>query len=159
MSSVSCRDNDDGSIQVFVEGGTENYAYLWSNNEITESIYDLLPGTYAITVTDANGCVKVDTINVNALDIDCIDPVTAFTPDGDGINDTWFLENMELYPEASVKVFNKWGNLLYESNGVYEPWDGYYNGKRLPSATYYYIIDLGNGSTPYTGPVTIVINQ
>ena len=157
IEHVSCRDNDDGSVEVYVYGGTSGYNYLWSTSDITDGIYNLTPGTYSITVNDANGCVKQDTFIVNALDIDCLQPPTAFTPDGDGINDTWYLPNLELYPNTKVQIFNQWGNLIYETNGTYIPWDGGYKGRILPAATYYYIIDLGNGSAPYTGPVTTVI--
>jgi len=156
---TTCRDNEDGSITVYVEGGTPDYDYLWSNNEVTETIYNLAPGTYTIEVMDEHGCIKNDTFILNQSEIDCIQPPTAFTPDGDGINDTWILENINNYENATVQVFNKWGNLLYETNGDYTPWNGYYNGKRLPSATYYYIINLNNEDAPYTGPITIVITE
>ena len=156
---TTCRDNEDGSITVYVEGGTPDYDYLWSTNEVTETIYNLAPGIYTIEVMDEHGCIKSDTLILNQSEIDCIQPPTAFTPDGDGINDTWILENINNYENATVQVFNKWGNLLYETNGGYTPWNGYYNGKRLPSATYYYIINLNNEDVPYTGPITIVINE
>ena len=72
------------------------------------------------------------------------------------MNDTWVLRNMYLYPLAKISVFNQWGTLVFESNGVYDPWNGTYKGSRLPSATYYFIIDLANGDAPYTGPLTIL---
>ena len=103
------------------------------------------------------GCEKYDTLNINVTDIDCINAPTAFTPDGDGYNDTWILENMENYPEAIVSVFNTWGNKVFESNGIYQPWDGTFNGKKLPAATYYYVINLNNGTAPYSGAITSVI--
>jgi len=155
----TCRDNEDGTITIYVEGGIPDYSYLWSNNEITESVFGLAPGTYVLQVMDEHACIKTDTFNINQSEIDCIEPPTAFTPDGDGINDTWILENINNYPNATVQVFNKWGNLLYETNGEYIPWTGYYQGKRLPTATYYYIINLNNGDAPYSGPITIVINE
>jgi gliding motility-associated-like protein len=159
ISQTTCRDNEDGSITIFVEGGVPDYTYLWSTSEVTESVYNLAPGMYIIEVMDEHGCIKNDTFNLNQSLIDCIQPPTAFTPDGDAINDTWILENINNYENAVVKIFNKWGNLLYETNGNYIPWNGYYNGKRLPSATYYYIINLNNTDVPYTGPITIVINE
>lgn len=159
ISQTTCRDNEDGSITIFVEGGTPDYTYLWSTNEVTQSVYNLAPGMYIIEVMDEHGCVKNDTFNLNQSLIDCIQPPTAFTPDGDGINDTWILENIMNYENATVQIFNKWGNLLYESNGEYIPWNGYFKGKRLPSATYYYIINLNNTDVPYSGPITIVVNE
>ncbi len=160
ITEPTCRDNEDGTISVYVTGGIPGYDYIWSNNEITETIYDLASGTYTIEVYDEHNCLKTDTFIVNPSTIDCIDAPTAFTPDGDGINDTWVLDNINNYPNATVQIYNKWGNLLYETtNGNYTPWDGYFDGRRLPSATYYYVINLNNGDAPYTGPVTIVINE
>ncbi len=160
INPTTCRDNEDGSISIFVEGGTPDYTYLWSTNEVTETIYDLAPGTYTVQVFDEHNCIKTDTFIINQSEIDCIQPPTAFTPDGDGINDTWILDNINNYPNATVQIYNKWGNLLYETtNGNYIPWNGYYEGNRLPTATYYYIINLNNGDAPYTGPITIVINE
>jgi gliding motility-associated-like protein len=83
--------------------------------------------------------------------------VNSFTPNGDNYNDTWIIENLYLYPNAEVRVFNRWGSLLFESIGTYSPWDGVYKGQALPSEVYYYIIRLNNGiDNQSTGTVTIV---
>jgi gliding motility-associated-like protein len=153
---VTCRDQQDGKIQVYVSGGIEDYSYLWSNDGTSDNIYELPAGKYYIVVRDSNDCIKTDTFNINVTDIDCIDPPTAFTPDGDDYNDTWHLENIHLFPNAEVQVFNKWGQQMFYSKGEYTAWDGTFKGGKLPAATYYYIIDLHNGSAKYTGPVTIV---
>jgi gliding motility-associated-like protein len=156
VADPSCRDNEDGSITIFTEGGTPNYSYLWSNSEITESIFNLAPGQYVLQVVDQNGCIEYDTLNINFVDLDCIFPPNAFTPDGDGYNETWILDNLYNYPEALVTIFNTWGNIVYQTDGNYIPWDGTFEGKPLPAATYYYVIDLKNGTAPYSGAVTIV---
>ena len=157
ITEPTCRDNEDGSITIFTDGGTPDYNYLWSNSSVTESIFNLAPGQYVLIVTDEHGCEKYDTLNINVTDIDCINAPNAFTPDADGYNDTWILDNMDNYPEAIVSIFNTWGNIVFQSNGTYTPWDGTYNGKKLPAATYYYVINLNNGTAPYSGAVTIVI--
>ena len=115
ISDPTCRDNQDGSITIYTEGGIPGYDYLWSNSEITSDIFDLAPGQYVLIVTDQNGCEKYDTLNINLTDIDCIAPPNAFTPDGDGYNDTWILDNLDNYPEAEVSIFNKWGNIVYQT--------------------------------------------
>ena len=71
-SDLSCGGNN-GAINLTVSGGTPNYTYLWSNNETTEDITGLTPGTYSVTVTDANGCQEVGFITFIATDIE--DPV------------------------------------------------------------------------------------
>lgn len=155
--TTTCEDNDDGKIEVIVGGGTPGYTFLWSNGETTQDIYNLPAGVYTLIVTDLNGCLQYDTATVNISYEDCLDPPSAFTPDGDGYNDTWILQNIENYEGARIKVFNKWGKIIYESGHMYTPWDGTFNGKKLPSATYYYLIDLNDDSgKTYTGPVTIV---
>jgi gliding motility-associated-like protein len=69
---------------------------------------------------------------------------TAFTPDNDLINDTWEIEHLdEMYPENIVQIYNRWGELLFESQaGNYNsnPWNGTYNNKPLPIGSYYFII-------------------
>lgn len=69
----------------------------------------------------------------------------AFTHNGDGINDTWLIRNIDLYPNANFRVYNRWGSLIYEARGGYQNnWNGHFAKKRnpLPSAPYFYQIDL-----------------
>jgi len=79
-----------------------------------------------------------------------------FTPNGDGVNDTWNIKNMDNYPNSSVNIFNRWGQKLYTSIGYPIPWDGKYNGSTLPAGTYYYIIDPKNGHGVISGWVAII---
>jgi gliding motility-associated-like protein len=79
-----------------------------------------------------------------------------FTPNGDGRNDTWVIKGLEYYPQSTVNIFNRWGQKLYSSVGYPIPWDGEYNGKALPSGTYYYIIDLKNRQPVIAGWVAII---
>jgi gliding motility-associated-like protein len=80
----------------------------------------------------------------------------AFSPNGDGINDQWIIEALETYPEAALTVFNRYGQQVYSSKGYSRPWNGFHQGKPLPPASYYYVIDLKNGFPPMTGWVMIV---
>ena len=72
---------------------------------------------------------------------DIIIPNT-FTPNGDGINDTWEITNLVDFPKATIDIYNRYGTNLYHSVGYARPWDGFYNGKELPAGTYYYLINL-----------------
>lgn len=83
---------------------------------------------------------------------------SAFTPNGDGNNETWNIPALVGYPQATVRIFNRWGNIVYEQvNGYLEPWDGMINGKYVPVGTYYYIIDPVAEEVPaFEGAVTIV---
>ena len=77
-----------------------------------------------------------------------------FSPNGDGSNDTWTIGGLSAYPEAMVSVFDRWGQKVYSGDSSSDAWDGTYDGKNLPTADYYYILDLGNGET-YNGVVTL----
>ncbi|WP_242921684.1 PKD domain-containing protein [Pontibacter liquoris] len=110
--------------------------------------------TYTVTVTTAEGCQATDEVTVTV--IPAITIPNAFSPNHDGVNEVWEIENIHNFPEARVEIFNRWGNLLYTSNGYGTPWDGTYNGQELPVATYYYIIYLNSTEKPISGNVTII---
>jgi gliding motility-associated-like protein len=76
------------------------------------------------------------------------------SPNNDNINDTWLPIGFENYPNATVTVFNRWGQEVFYATPQMEPWDGTFDGKALPTADYYYIIDLGDGQK-FSGVVTL----
>lgn len=81
---------------------------------------------------------------------------SAYTPNGDGINDEWEIRNIQLFPNATVQVFTREGTLIFESKDyTSSPWEGIHQGRNLPSDTYPYKIDLGNGDPVKEGKVTI----
>ena len=64
---------------------------------------------------------------------------------------------MYLYPNAVLRIYNRWGVLVYYTEDVAgQPWDGTYNGVEMPMDSYHYVLDLGNGDPPKTGNVTII---
>jgi gliding motility-associated-like protein len=152
----SCLQLNDGKIFVFVSGGSGLYDYLWSTGSVLDSIINLTPNTYQITITDANGCKSVHEYIINENNNDCLTIWTSFSPDGDGTNDVWNIGHIELYPECVVQIFNRWGAQLFESKGYSQPWDGTWHNKALPAETYYFVVNLGDGSDPITGTVTII---
>lgn len=81
----------------------------------------------------------------------------AFSPNGDGINDEWNIKGMHLNPDATITLFNRWGQMLWRSERGYPvPWDGRSRGKGLPIDSYYYVIELHGRPKPIVGTVTIV---
>jgi gliding motility-associated-like protein len=88
--------------------------------------------------------------------VECIQIPDAFTPNGDNNNDTWIIENIEMFPNHVVQVFNRWGQVVYFKKYGDEPWDGTLQGKKLPTGSYVYVVDLHNQMEAKTGTVTII---
>jgi len=132
----------------------------WTNGlaDNEQDFTEVAWGEYVATVTDANFCVTTDTVYVDFERETCLVIPNAFSPNGDGFNDLWLIENIEFYPQVDMKVFDRWGNMVYiTGNAADEPWDGSLNGRTLPVDSYHYIIDLNYGNnTPILGNVTIV---
>jgi gliding motility-associated-like protein len=78
-----------------------------------------------------------------------------FTPNNDGYNDYWEIADLESFGTHDIRVFNRWGKLVFSSTNYENDWDGTSDGVALPSAAYYYIIKTGNAGT-ITGTVNIV---
>jgi gliding motility-associated-like protein len=153
--------DQNGSIAVLATGGTSpyNYTLLYGAVDTTNTtgLFDnLIPEDYFTYVIDNNLC-NSDTLSITILQTSTLITIyDAFSPNNDGRNDVWNIGNISLYPDCKVTIFNTWGNEVFSSKGYTEPWDGKYNDKDLPAGTYYYIIDLGDGSDPLSGPVSIV---
>ena len=110
--------------------------------------------TYTITVIDNNGCSATDDLSIKVLKMPVIPNV--FTPNNDGINDTWQIKWLAGFTDCGVEIYNRYGQLIYQSTGYNKAWDGTMNGKPVPAATYYYIINLKNNLKPLSGFVDIV---
>lgn len=157
VTEVTCIDQHDGTAFAKPEGGNGGYFYDWSNGATTGLADNLSSTNYTVTIVDVLGCTGQGTVFIPKNMSGCIDPVTAFTPNGDNYNDTWIIDNMHLYPESEFTIFNKWGGIVYKTNGLYEPWDGKANGVDLPSEVYFYIINLNSSDRePLTGNITII---
>ncbi len=141
----------------------QSYTYSWTpgsflnDSNIAEPLASPRENVlYTVTVTDTTGCTYADSIQV--LYTKDIEIPSGISPNGDGVNDTWEIDFLEDFPNASVLIYNRWGTLLYEQkNGYQATWDGTFEGKALPIGTYYYVIDLKSDRfEPLTGPITIV---
>lgn len=140
-----------------VGGVSEDSLY---NAVITNMNRDALT-VYQWSVTHPNCGVTTDRVTAEVYS--CVpfdfDIPTGFTPDNDGVNDTWNIPQLDkYYPNCSVTIVNRWGNMVYEStNGYDDPWDGRYNGNLLPVGSYYFVIDFNvDGQEPLTGTVTLI---
>lgn len=98
------------------------------------------------------------TITVNTCSGDQFVFPTVITPNFDGKNDLFIVDNLHaLYPKCEVTIVNRWGTIVYESVGYKDPWNGTYKEKDLPMGTYFYRIVLNdNDKTSYSGPISII---
>lgn len=116
--------------------------------------------TYTVTYTDQTGCANFDSIVVTVSEVATVEPIKGISPNQDGNNDYWRIRGINDYPDNKVSVFNRWGNVVFETTG-YDNINTVFDGKanksgswgsgELPDGTYYYTIDLGDGSPPLSG--------
>lgn len=110
--------------------------------------------TYSVTVTVSDGCFAVREMTVNVVEDFLVIPPNLFSPNGDGINDYWVIDNIDNYPICEVIVFNRWGSEIFSSEGYQNDWDGTNGGQRVSDGTYYYILKCADKT--YKGAVTIL---
>lgn len=121
-----------------------------------------IPGDYSIvwSFTDDQGNVTTEnqTVTINITET-CLELVTVndvITPNGDGINDFWVLENVSYTVGCNVQIFNRWGTQIFETESYDNTWDGKsVGGELLPEGVYYYIIQC-NDDVSFKGYITIV---
>ncbi len=173
--SPSANAGPDKSIaagqQVMLDGsGSSGVSILWTAastltgaNSFTPIASPTVTTNYTLTVTDNNNCIATDDVKVIVKDSVCTNPpnpVHAFTPNGDGINDRWLANtDNSCAVQVSVAVFNRYGGRVYKNDNYHNDWQGTYKGEPLPDATYYFVsyYKLSNGRTVVKkGDVTIL---
>jgi gliding motility-associated-like protein len=148
-------------LNVSVMGNIMTYLWTPSIGLSDPSIKDPVASpssttVYTLDITDDNNCKNSGSIKVTVSGgTSKITVPNAFSPNGDGINDIWIISGLSAYPGATVDVFNRYGQLVFHSENNNQAWDGTFNGKPLPLATYYYIIDPKNNEKKIAGSVTI----
>lgn len=115
---------------------------------------------YTLTVLDSNGCTNSDNVTITVIFPQFNGMISnLFTPNADGINDTWYIQDIDKFPGNEVFVYNIYGNKVYEKKDYMNDWKGTYNGADLPDGTYYYILKFDAGSKPHKGSVDILRNK
>ncbi len=129
--------------------------FISNSNILTPVVSPLSDITYTLHVASGNGCgTATDDVFIRVFKKIVIP--NAFSPNGDGINDTWFIEGLDSYPESETNVFNRYGQLVFHAAGYSRAWDGRFNGKSLPAGTYYYTIDRKNNFPLSSGWLLII---
>lgn len=149
---------DAGPDSIILEGTSINlYAsgaisYFWlptdfpvSEPSIANPVVQPLESTqYKVILTDENGCTRTDSVFVEVLSKDIDLPrISLITPNGDGKNDVLFFPKAEKYGNNVLRVFNRWGDIVYQKLNYQhdeERFDGTYQGKALPDGNYYYVL-------------------
>ncbi|MDA3909767.1 MAG: gliding motility-associated C-terminal domain-containing protein [Bacteroidales bacterium] len=157
-TNPSCIGAENGEIIVETTGGTPPYYYQL--NELNASLpyfHNLPEDNYAVHVIDSLGCELVQTVILVDNPIECIRIPNAFTPNNDDNNDTWIIENIDMFDHWIVKVFNRWGQIIYSGTPADDPWDGRTAGEKLvPTGSYIYTIQGHNLPENYCGIVSVV---
>jgi gliding motility-associated-like protein len=132
----------------------DNMSYLWTPSVYLDDPTKLNPIatppsdiTYTLTV-QSDCSISTDKVFIKVYPK--IEIANTFTPNGDGINDTWNIPSISAFSNPKLKVVNRVGQLVYESKSA-QPWDGKFNGKNLPTGVYYYTLYLNEDFKIYTG--------
>ena len=155
---VSVEESGANAFEVAAEGGSG--AYMFDFGDGYQSSSTLSPATYGRTykvkVKDELGCESDTTIKTPTYELEF--PVS-FTPNGDGENDVWKINNIDKYPGATVKIFDRFGKKLCDMKAAeMDAWDGTYNGRDLPSTDYWYEIQIDEIDKTYIGHFTLIRN-
>ena len=106
-------------------------------------------------VTSPEGCVVSDEMEITVNVVNNLDATTLFSPNGDGMNDTWVVNKPELVRGCQLIIVNRNGTEVFSTNNYNNDWDATINGSQLPEGTYYYVFDCPDGRT-MNGPITVL---
>ena len=113
------------------------------------------PGNFSVTIIDDNGCIEDTSFVIATMSSECVPNV--FTPNGDDVNAIWSLEDTFLYEDSEVRIYGRFGRLLFHSVGYHDKWNGTNEkGNDVPDGVYFYSIEIGHGVDPIKGTVTIL---
>ena len=148
-------------INLHGQGGS---SYSWSPDEkINDSTIanpianPTVTTTYILSAIDLNGCNDTDYVKITVVLGEFNYLISnLITLNGDGINDKWFIENIEQYPSSEVFIYNINGQRIFSASPYLNNWDGTHDGKKVPDGTYYYILKFSDSEKIYKGSITIV---
>jgi len=138
---ITVEESNINQITATVTGGRENYTFYLGDRDMGSDnvFYITETNTYDVTVVDENGCESTASIFIEFIDIEI---PNFFTPNGDGENDLWMPDNIEIYPEIFISIYDRYGRTVYTFKDNEDGWDGFYQNNELPTGDYWYIIKL-----------------
>ena len=149
------------TVQINATASGNSLQYKWNPSTYLNSDALLNPFCsiandiiYQLTATDIVGCSSKSQVAIKIL----VDPMipTAFTPNGDGLNDYWHIKSLNNYPNCEVTIFDRYGHIIYFSKGYNNPWDGTKNGQPMSAGAYCFIIDTKKQPKIFKGFVVLI---
>jgi gliding motility-associated-like protein len=180
-----CEDDDDVTVNVFADPivsampseicageqalltASGAITYTWQPGGMTGdsvTVTPLITTTYTVTGMDAHGCENASTVVVTVL-TDCpkAEPIiripTAFTPNADGLNDIFRIEESQNFTLTSLRIYNRWGEVIFQTTDISQGWDGNYKGREQGIGTFVYVLrgaDTQGADVMLRGNVTLV---
>jgi gliding motility-associated-like protein len=161
---------DAGNDTTIIEGqsvilnGSGTGTPVWTPSSSLSSSFVFLPvatpvstTNYVLTITDLYGCTDNDAVLVTVLPPVFTGMISnLFTPNNDGVNDTWYIQDIQNFPENEVMVFNIYGDEGFVKKGYNNDWQGTYNGSPLPDGTYFYVLKFEDSPTVIKGSIDIL---
>lgn len=147
------------TVNLYNQSSSDVVAWQWeigdaitSQTASTENVLDVtfpldVPGVYPVTLTVTNqfGCIDSITREVTIVNDVILYAPNAFTPDDDEFNQAWefYITGIDIY-DFSLRIFNRWGELIWESNDPSVSWDGTYNGKIVQDGMYNWVMECAD---------------
>ena len=131
----------DSLSSLKLDAGNPGAVYLWSTGDTAQAIKPTKTGKYWVT-TFLKGCSATDTVAINGTSkkgTKFLIP-NVFSPNGDNVNETFKITAPGLVSDYNIKIYNRWGLLIFESSDISNPWNGKINGSAADDGTYYYIL-------------------
>jgi len=151
----TCTGAADGFAIATSTEGMPPYSYVWGNGQNSDTVTGIGAGNYSVTVTDANGCTGSQSAWIAQAPNSCYTPEivipNVFTPNSDGVNDVFFIKDIEYFKPAKLEIYNRWGKTIYTSEDYNNDW----TGKKYADGVYYYLLVLNNGEE-YQGTLTLL---
>jgi gliding motility-associated-like protein len=153
---------------IVLDASSPGASYVWSTSDTTDSIItDMESKLYVVTITEGL-CTTIESKRVDLSDIFCpsidcrVQVANVITPNGDGMNDTWKVTSDCKIREFDLRIFNRWGQLVFASDNVNIAWDGTVNGEPASDGIYFYemefkdtvIVDVDNEE--FRGSITLI---
>ena len=166
--TVNAQDADANSELSYsiTEGNSENKFYIDTNKgdiklrsslKYEETAYYDLEITVSDGLNTSTGNIYINVSELHQITATVFPANNAFSPNGDGVNDYWEIKDKELYENCEFYIYDHMQNLIYQSTGYNNDWDGTYNGKELPTGTYYYYVKCTDCvDCQYSGTISII---